>query len=374
MDVPVKGWNIFHAARLSDAHETAMALRHAMEPNQMLAAVGYSMGSIVLNNYVATYGADCPLDAAFSISGALDCRYEADFERPKRVWQPMIAEFMRLRHLSKWGERMKKRLRKEDFLGMLQSTTVIDIDRYITVAYYGFPSLRSYYADMSAVGDIPSADLESATYVGDHKISGIPRNARILNVSVPLCILHALDDPISTWRNNAAGEGFLRPDVITGSGKGNIMLLLTQKGGHVGWPTGWLSWRNGWEFMNEAAASFVDAIEQAKLEQEWQTKPEAKEFPLAEDCSRHERDTNEEAETPTASNHQSRLECLANRTGVKHLLNYTHDLLQEAVQQLANAASNVVAGVNDGDLREEVVDRMVRFGKAFAACSRPRAR
>lgn len=43
MDTPLRGFEIFHAARWSDAHETALALRSAMDPKQILAGVGYSM-------------------------------------------------------------------------------------------------------------------------------------------------------------------------------------------------------------------------------------------------------------------------------------------------------------------------------------------
>ena len=45
MDTPLRGFNIFHGARWSDAHETAQALRTAMDPGQILAGVGYSMVS-----------------------------------------------------------------------------------------------------------------------------------------------------------------------------------------------------------------------------------------------------------------------------------------------------------------------------------------
>jgi hypothetical protein len=45
MDTPLRGFDIFHGARWSDAHETAQALRSAMDPGQILAGVGYSMVS-----------------------------------------------------------------------------------------------------------------------------------------------------------------------------------------------------------------------------------------------------------------------------------------------------------------------------------------
>lgn len=96
----------------------------------------------------------------------------------------------------------------------------------------------------------------------------MPRiEGRISNIAIPLCCLHALDDPIGTWKSVAANEGFMKPNNLVQSGEGNLMLLLTKTGGHVGWPLGWLSFLHNWEFMSEAAASFVDAVIQAKKAQ-----------------------------------------------------------------------------------------------------------
>lgn len=109
---------------------------------------------------------------------------------------------------------------------------------------------------MSALGDIPQEK-----YYSNYTIS-----SKISNLSIPLCVLHALDDPISTWRTVAANEGFMRPDRLVRSGRGNLMILLTERGGHVGWPLGWLPQRQQWEFMSEAAAHFTNAVIAAKQE------------------------------------------------------------------------------------------------------------
>jgi hypothetical protein len=46
---------------------------------------------------------------------------------------------------------------------------------------------------------------------------------------------HSLDDPLITWRSVAANEGLLHPDNLTQRGSGNLLILLTKQGGHVGW-------------------------------------------------------------------------------------------------------------------------------------------
>lgn len=118
-------WDIFHGARTSDAHEAARVLRKTLIRDQVLIGVGYSMGAIVLNNYVASYGAECALDGAIGISGGLDMRFQENFTRAQRLWQPMLAETLRSDFLlGKWGMRVHERLSKDDLLRMMRATHV----------------------------------------------------------------------------------------------------------------------------------------------------------------------------------------------------------------------------------------------------------
>jgi alpha-beta hydrolase superfamily lysophospholipase len=117
----------FHGARLIDAHSTALTLKQrVIKPDQMLVGVGYSLGAIVLNNYVASYGKGTALDAAVSISGSLNCHYQSIFQRSRRTWQPMIAAFMKDELLlPKWGRRIQKRLGPGGFRAFLRAYNVV---------------------------------------------------------------------------------------------------------------------------------------------------------------------------------------------------------------------------------------------------------
>jgi predicted alpha/beta-fold hydrolase len=116
---------MFHGARTVDAHAAALAVRRALGPDQVVVGVGYSMGAIVLNNYVASYGPDCALDGAIGISGGLDMRYQEQFYRAQRLWQPMLAETLRDEFLlGKWGKRILARLSEYEMLRMMRASHV----------------------------------------------------------------------------------------------------------------------------------------------------------------------------------------------------------------------------------------------------------
>jgi len=122
--------------------------------------------------------------------------------------------------------------------------------------YNGFDNVTHYYMEMSALGDIP---LEA--YDGDM----LPDDARIHTVSIPLCVVHALDDPLVTWRTVAANTGLMHPTNLTAAVKsGNVMILLTKAGGHVGWPLGWLPFVDNWKWMNDVGMHFVEAVNSVK--------------------------------------------------------------------------------------------------------------
>eukprot|EP00529_Nitzschia_sp_RCC80_P015451 CAMPEP_0113473284 /NCGR_PEP_ID=MMETSP0014_2-20120614/17966_1 /TAXON_ID=2857 /ORGANISM="Nitzschia sp." /LENGTH=698 /DNA_ID=CAMNT_0000366049 /DNA_START=169 /DNA_END=2265 /DNA_ORIENTATION=- /assembly_acc=CAM_ASM_000159 len=265
MDLPVRGWNNFHGARTSDAHEASWAIRRAVDAvdsSTTLVGVGYSMGAIILSNYVASYGNDCPLDGAITFSGGLDMRYQEDFPRAQRLWQPMLAETLRDDFmLGKWGRRVLTALPLDHFHKMIRATHITEIDRYAVVSYNNFDDLDHYYRSMSALGDIPHENI------GDEEGGGtlpIDNNGKIHSVSIPMVVVHSFDDPLISWRTTAATDGFMHPNNLVESGQGNLMLLLTNKGGHVGWPTGFLPFVENWKWMSGVAGSFGDAVDETK--------------------------------------------------------------------------------------------------------------
>ncbi len=248
-------WNVFHGARIDDLDAAAKAVSKAIAPNQLLAGVGYSMGAIIISNYVARSGKKCHLDSAMAISGGLDMREMLNFSRGARLWQPMLAQTLRDEFIvDKFDNRFRMRLSADDHLKLMRSTSVSEIDTYAIVKYNGYDDLEHYYADMSAMGDTKLFRSNSNSSSSEGKHVG-----RIANVSIPFCVLHALDDPLTVWRT--IGHN---PDKLVETGSGHIMMVLTKSGGHVGWPLGTIPKMDGWKFMNDAALNFALSVDKAK--------------------------------------------------------------------------------------------------------------
>lgn len=166
MDLPVRGMDIFHGARWQDAHQAAQTLRQTIVGPQILAGVGYSMGAIVMGNMVTRTGPDCALDVAMAISGGLDMRNEIDFFRAQRLWQPLVATELRDTFVvGKWGERVRRRLTKDQMKALMRATHISEIDQTAVVAYNDYRDLVHYYSDMSALGDVPFPSDEE--YAGE---------------------------------------------------------------------------------------------------------------------------------------------------------------------------------------------------------------
>ena len=140
-DTPIRTWNFFHGARISDVHDSAVAIKKALG-SQILVGVGYSMGAIILNSYVAAAGKSCALDAAFSISGALDCRYELSDTRSKILWQPLLADSLKSKFLlGKHGKKVRKRLRDFEMVQLIRASSVVvsTVDRpvcYVVIVWH----------------------------------------------------------------------------------------------------------------------------------------------------------------------------------------------------------------------------------------------
>jgi predicted alpha/beta-fold hydrolase len=125
MDTPVRGWNVFHGARTTDIEAVAHAVRKALGRDQILVGVGFSMGAIILSNYVAKSGLDCRLDAAMAVSGGLDLRENLSNKRSTRLWQPLLAKGLRDDFVvNKFSHLFQQRLTSEQYLHLMRASSI----------------------------------------------------------------------------------------------------------------------------------------------------------------------------------------------------------------------------------------------------------
>ena len=129
------------------------------------------------------------------------------------------------------------------------------IDEHAVVTYNSYRDLEHYYSEMSAL---------NYNSLEESKRGTISPKSRIHNIAIPLCVIHALDDPLITWKTVADNWGDKHPENLVKTGSGNLMLLLTKGGGHVGWPLGWDPSKHNWEWMVNAAKGFVESVDKAK--------------------------------------------------------------------------------------------------------------
>ena len=105
----------------------------------------------------------------------------------------------------------------------------------------GYKDHEEFYSDMSAVMAFNEKDSQGGYF------------------AIPHLVLQAFDDPISTWRTNAADDpsSLLYPtNLVTQEETSNLVVMLTKQGGHLGWATGWAP--HSWDYMNNVvAAGFI---------------------------------------------------------------------------------------------------------------------
>lgn len=144
------------------------------------------------------------------------------------------------------------------FFGVLIIFLWQELDIVAVAPYSGFDNVWHYYREMSALGDIE--------HNADGTLSNDYKGKKIDSIAAPLVVLQALDDPLVTWRCTAANEGLMNPTNLVKTGSGNLILLLTKAGGHVGWPLGTFFFQDKWKWMSDAVMGFAIAVQEAKRE------------------------------------------------------------------------------------------------------------
>ncbi|CAH0694907.1 unnamed protein product [Spodoptera exigua] len=201
--LPLTTPRLYCAVSHSDLAEVVRSVRSAAGDVPLLAA-GVSLGGLILGHYLAEHGERAGVHAALAVSSPLDV--EKGSECMERAPLNALLSYHMARNLRR-TLRAHERLRAApcDWSGVERARSVREFDAAFTTQHFGFGSVDAYYR---------AATLRD-------KLSA---------VRVPLLCLCAADDPFQPLGAIPVAEA---------EAARSVALLVTARGGHIGFLEGW---------------------------------------------------------------------------------------------------------------------------------------
>ncbi|XP_051145746.1 embryogenesis-associated protein EMB8 [Andrographis paniculata] len=229
-DSPVTTAQFYSASFLGDMTEVVEHVG-SRYPQANLYAVGWSLGANILVRYVGQESFSCPLAGAVSLCNPFNLIIaDEDFRKGFNiVYDKALAN-----SLCKIFKRHA--LLFEDIGGeynipmAANAKSVREFDEGLTRVSFGFKSVDDYYANSSS-------------------------SLCIKNVSIPLLCIQAENDPI------APSRGIPREDIQKNP---NCILMVTPKGGHLGWVAGGEAPR-GAPWTDPVVMNFLEHLEKTRV-------------------------------------------------------------------------------------------------------------
>lgn len=212
----------YHSGETEDPGFVIALLRERF-PNRPLMAIGFSLGGNILLKYLGEQGAKnaAPVSAAVAVSVPYDLSAGADALERGPMARIYVGYFLRSL-LAKVHAKREILSNSLDLDAISASTTLRDFDNAATAKLHGFAGAEDYYRKSSS-----------------HRF--------IESVRVPTLLIHSRDDP------------FLPAAVLPLSAiEANpfLTLVLTERGGHVGFYEGGPPWNPAF-WMEDQSASFL---------------------------------------------------------------------------------------------------------------------
>lgn len=181
-------------------------------------------------NYCGRVDGGKKLAGAVGFSGIYDGMLNSRFKYSTQIWQPYLVLPLKKRFLfGRHGEEQERRGVDLKLVRSPQVASLLDFDRDVVSVFNGYKNLEAYYNDLS-----------------------LAHGGKWQKVAVPLLAVAARDDPV-TFCDALHAEEFAK-------GNGHLTFLITDAGGHVGWPQGWLPQQHGWDFMHDTADAFITTV------------------------------------------------------------------------------------------------------------------
>ncbi|KAL4443185.1 hypothetical protein ABPG74_002252 [Tetrahymena malaccensis] len=193
-----------HINLITDLRMTIEYIKKQYPEYKHIVAIGHSYGANQIVNYLGKYSSDPIIKAAASVANPFCMNVSSKFI-VGTIYDWFLARLLanKLKSVQhtfdlapkEWGINMEK---------ALNATTLYEFDNNITIKFYGYPTVDTYYRKFGCINEI-------------------------LNVSVPLFCLSASDDDIAHQKALPRDEALVNP---------NIILMETDKGSHVVWLEG----------------------------------------------------------------------------------------------------------------------------------------
>jgi len=213
-----------HICLFQDFHHAMMHLK-AKFPYYSFLAVGHSYGANQLVNYLGIYHKENIFKAAVSLANPLNFLTSENKMRGTIYDKIMTKNVIALVTKSAEVLRNAPKQYNLDFLRMMQAKTLREFDGEFAARVFGFESADDYYWGVSSV-------------------------RRLKDVKIPLLVVNSEDDPVV--------EKNAYPLESIGNINENVILLVTKRGGHLGWFSGVKSPRRWYLDPTMEFLQFVD--------------------------------------------------------------------------------------------------------------------
>ncbi|XP_058201798.1 embryogenesis-associated protein EMB8 isoform X1 [Rhododendron vialii] len=201
---PVTTPQFYSASFLEDLCEVVAHVA-ARYPNANLYAVGWSLGANILVRYLGQESHSCPLSGAVSLCNPFNLVIaDEDFRKGFNIVYDKALASSLCKIFKKHALLFEEMEGEYNIQLAANAKSVRDFDDGLTRVSFGFKSVDEYYSNSSSSDSIK-------------------------HVRTPLLCIQAANDPI------APSRGIPRKDIQENP---NCLLIVTPKGGHLGWVAG----------------------------------------------------------------------------------------------------------------------------------------
>ena len=225
----------FHLGRPSD-------LLHAIEAIECAAhgmtipiyVVGYSAGGIRAVNFASVYGESIQdkVKGIISFGSVLKNDKTTNSRMSRVAYQPVIVHAFASTMYSKFVPHIKG-----------------DKDQHVVHRIFN----QTYYTSFVEYDRNVTSTIHNLTLDQYHDTIFPKHREKWRNIAVPTLLVNSCDDPVLHV------DDAVIPEIALGNSY--VTYLVTEKGGHIGWPTGSSQTEHGYKWMSDVVLAYITAID-----------------------------------------------------------------------------------------------------------------